>query len=311
MLKRIEVSQLRAGMFVEAVEGSWQDNVLQRRRFFLRGEEEARMLRSANAAFVVINTAKGADIGGLAPTRSDLAAKKRTVAADATAARQSIEQSTQFLSQVFDQVRAGDAVSAEDVAPVVTEISKSVDRNPAVFISVTRLKSKDSTTFLHSISVSALMIHFARYLQLDETIVKQLGIAGLLHDVGKLDIPDSILTKEGPLTQEEMKLIRNHPQTGHAILSRQEKVSDIVLDVCLNHHERIDGKGYPSRLSGKSISLYARLAAICDVYDAVTSVRPYKKAWPPAEALKWMLQNEGQFDRRLLKKFVLCLAVSS
>ena len=311
MLKRIEASQVRAGMFVEAVEGSWQDNFMQRRRFFLRGEEEARMLRGAAAEFVVINTAKGADVGGAAPVKSGVSTKRREAAADAKAARESIEQSTQFLSQLFDQVQAGEAVSADDVAPVVTEISKSVDRNPAVFISVTRLKSKDSTTFLHSISVSALMIHFARYLQLDEVVVKQLGIAGLLHDVGKLDIPAAILAKEGPLTEVEMRLIRAHPLTGHAILARQEKVPEIVLDVCLNHHERIDGKGYPNRLSGKQISLYARLAAICDVYDAITSVRPYKKAWPPSEALKWMLQNEGQFDRRLLKKFVLCLAVSS
>lgn len=315
MLKRIEVSQVRAGMFIEAVEGVWQDSFLRRRRFFLRGETEARKLKSSGVEFLVINATKGVDVSGGAATETDgksaEAALRERAIADSNAARQTIQQSTQSLTRVFDEVKAGSAVSLDEVAPVISDISESIDRNPAVFISITRLKSKDEATFQHSISVSALMIHFGRYLRLDETTVKLLGIAGLLHDVGKLEIPPEILMKKGRLDDSEVKAIRDHPTIGYAILSRQEGMPEIVLDVCRNHHERMDGKGYPGMLAGKNISLHARIAAICDVYDAVTSVRPYKRPWTAAEALRWMFQSEGHFDLKLLRKFVLCLAVSA
>ena len=256
--------------------------------------------------------------------RSELAAKghkvdsavldvtdPRAVEAQTKAARETIQKSAEQLEDVFSRVQGGAGVALDDIAPVISGLSTSLDDNPAIFLSVTRLKSKDETTFLHSLSVSALMIHFARYLDFDEETVRVLGIGGLLHDVGKLEIPQEILSKEGKLDDEEMKLIRSHPELGHAILQRQAGMPEIVLDVCLNHHERIDGRGYPNMLPGSKLSIYARLAAICDVYDAITSIRPYKQPWSPAEALKWMLGREGHFDTKLLKRFALCLSVSS
>lgn len=303
MLKRIEASQLRAGMFVEAIEGVWQDPLLSKRRFMLRREADAQKLRKCGIEGVVINTTKGLDIDGL---------PGGDVVIDIKAAREIIQKSMQVLEGVFDRVQSGDAITFAEVAPVVSSVSKSMDENPNVFLSVTRLKSRDEVTFLHSLSVSALMILFSRHLGLDEPVVQMLGTAGLLHDVGKLEIPLEVLNKEGRLTDDEISMIRAHPVRGHEILSRQEDMPDIVLDVCLNHHERIDGKGYPRKLSGAEVSLHARVAAICDVYDAITSVRPYRAApWSSREALKWMLGNEGHFDRRLLKKFALCLSIAS
>jgi putative nucleotidyltransferase with HDIG domain len=308
MLKRIEVNQVRTGMFVEAIEGAWQDAFLQKRRFFLRREADTQKIRRSGAEQVVINTAKGIDVNGSAHSDANDPAK---AAADSRAARKTIEQSTQVLERVFDQIQSGGTVGVDDVAPVISGISDSIDRNPTVFLSVTRLKSKDQVTFQHSLSVSALMIHFARYLDYDEATVRLLGMAGILHDVGKLDIPAEILNKEGRLEANEIEMIRAHPALGHSILSLQEGMPEIVLDVCLNHHERMDGRGYPNMLPASAISRYSRIATICDVYDAITSIRPYKKPWTPAEALKWMLQSDGHFDRKLLKKFALCLIASS
>ena len=302
MLKRIEASQLRAGMFVEAIEGTWQDPLLSKRRFMLRREADAQKLRKCGIEGVVINTTKGLDIGGL---------PGGDIVIDIKAARETIQKSMQVLEGVFDRLQNGDTITVDQVEPVISSVSKSMDENPSVFLSVTRLKSKDEVTYLHSISVSALMILFGRHLGFDEAVVQMLGTAGLLHDVGKLEIPLEVLNKEGRLTEDEISMIRDHPVKGHAILSRQEGMSEIVLDVCLNHHERIDGKGYPHRLSGSQVSLHARVAAICDVYDALTSTRPYRAPWSAGKALKWMLSSEGHFDRRLLKKFALCLSVSS
>jgi len=301
MLKRIEARQVRTGMFIEMVEGIWHDPLLSRRRFLLRRESDRLKFNECANAGVVINTTKGLDV-------SDVS---RKIEIDVKAARETIQKSVQVLENVFGRLPEGNAISVDQVEPVISSVSKSMDDNPAVFISVTRLKSKDEVTFLHSLSVSALMILFSRHLGLNEELVQTLGTAGLLHDVGKLEIPLEVLNKEGRLNEDEIQLIRDHPAKGHAILSRQEGMPEIVLDVCLNHHERIDGKGYPRQLSHGQISLHARLAAICDVYDAITSVRPYKAAWSAKEALAWMLANEGHFDRRLVKKFALCLSVAS
>ena len=302
MLKRIDAGQVRIGMFVEAIEGSWQDPLLSRRRFSLRREADAAKIRKCDAAGVVINTSKGLDTNGLAG---------RDIEIDIQAARETVQKSVRVLEEAFSRLRNGDAISVAHVAPVISSVSKSMEENPSVFLSVTRLKSRDEVTFLHSISVSALMILFGRHLALDEETVQMLGTAGLLHDVGKLEIPLEVLNKEGRLEQDEITLIRGHPEKGHAFLSRQEGMSEIVLDVCLNHHERMDGKGYPRRLPGSKVSLHTRIATICDVYDALTSVRPYKAPWSANDALKWMLGNEGHFDRRLLKKFALCLSVAA
>lgn len=302
MLKRIEARQVRTGMFVEAIEGVWHDPLLSKRRFLLRREMDALTLRKSGIPGVVINTSRGLDIDGLPGGNIEI---------DTKAAHETIQKSVQVLENVFGRLQHGDGISVDQVAPVISSVSKSIDQNPTVFLSVTRLKSRDEVTFLHSISVSALMILFSRHLGLDETTVQMLGTAGLLHDVGKLEIPLEVLNKEGRLDEDEIKMIRDHPEKGHAILSRQEGMSEIVLDVCLNHHERIDGKGYPRKLSETQVSFHARLAAICDVYDAVTSVRPYRAPWSASQALKWMLGNEGHFDRRLLKKFALCLSVAA
>ncbi|EJZ19762.1 HD-GYP domain-containing protein [Rhizobium sp. Pop5] len=302
MLKRIDASQVRIGMFVEVIEGLWQDPLLSKRRFSLQREIDAAKIRKCGTATVVINTSRGFDTNGL---------PGRDIEIDVRAARETIQKSVQVLEEVFGKLRIGDGMTVDHVAPVISSVSKSLDQNPSVFMSVTRLKSKDEVTFLHSISVSALMILFSRHLAFDEHTVQVLGTAGLLHDVGKLDIPLEVLTKEGRLDEDEINLLRGHPEKGHEILSRQEGMSEIILDVCLNHHERIDGKGYPNRLSGRAVSLHARIAAICDVYDALTSVRPYKAPWSASDALKWMLGVEGHFDRRLLKRFALCLSIAS
>ena len=308
MLKRIDLSQVRAGMFIEDMEGSWGDNPLQKRRFLLDGVD-ADVLRSSGLTVVLINTAKGTDVADsvASESRSEPVERHRR---QVEAAMETLRKSSGMLKDMFASVGTGGPVSLDATGEIAFEISKSVDDNPAVFISVTRLKSKDETTFLHSVAVSALMIHFGHYLRLEKTTVQMLGVAGLLHDIGKLEVPHAILNKQGTLDEAEMGVMRGHPMMGYNILSRQDDMPDMVLDICRHHHERIDGRGYPDRISGRQFTKLARLAAICDVYDAVTSSRPYKKPWSSSEALRWMSRRDGHFDSQLLKKFMLCLAVT-
>ena len=135
-------------------------------------------------------------------------------------------------------------------------------------------------------------------------------MAGMLHDLGKLTIPDVILNKPAKLDEEEWRIVRSHPEKGHAILSSAKCGTGTALDVCLNHHEKMDGTGYPNKIKGEDLSLAARMAAICDVYDAITSQRSYNAPLSGAVALSKMLSWQGHFDQTLLRSFIESLGIS-
>lgn len=308
MLKRIHKNQVRNGMFIEDFVGEFQDNPISRRRFIIRDDREIERLKLSTIAGVIINTVLGLDVD--APASPDAGAKVRSrsaaiaVANDPAERRKTIrnlKQSVDSLKSVFSA--AGEGLSAKAMAPLADQVTHTMQNNPLVLLNVTRLKSRDEVTFLHSIAVSALMVRLATHMGLDEATIQLIGMAGLLHDVGKTRIPHALLNKDGKLTEDELALIRRHPEFGHAILTRYPDMPGMVLDVCRHHHERLDGKGYPDALGAAQISLYVRICTICDVYDAITSVRPYKKPWTHGDAVKWMMAQQGAFDRELLHEF--------
>ena len=211
---------------------------------------------------------------------------------------------------MFSDARMGRTIEARDALPLVEAISGSVDRHPSALISLARLKTKDRYTFLHSVAVCALMVSLGRQLGLSDDEVRDAGLAGLLHDIGKVAIPPEVLNKPGALTADEFRTVIVHPQAGHDILVGDTGMRDIALDVCLHHHERMDGTGYPHKLAGEGISLFARMGAICDVYDAVTSDRPYKKAWEAAYAIQRMVEWRGNhFDPMVFNAFVKSVGI--
>ncbi|MES2932473.1 MAG: HD-GYP domain-containing protein, partial [Pseudomonadota bacterium] len=203
----------------------------------------------------------------------------------------------------------GNALNTARAHSLVEEISSSVMRNPDALISLARLKNKDDYTYMHSVAVCALMIALARKMKLDANQTRDAGLAGLLHDVGKMMVSQSILDKPGKLTDDEFVAIKEHPVEGHKILSGAPGVSDAALDVCLHHHERFDGTGYPHQLQGEAISLFARMGAVCDVYDAITSNRAYKAGWEPSESLRRMAEWDGHFDPAVFQAFVKCIGI--
>ena len=157
--------------------------------------------------------------------------------------------------------------------------------------------------------MAALMVGLARAADQDEATVRDAGMAGLLHDLGKAMMPEAVLNKPGRLTDEEYDIMRQHPMEGYKLLQEWQDVPQAVLDVCLHHHEKMDGAGYPERLAGEDISLMSRMGAICDVYDAITSNRPYKAGWDPSESLSRMASWKGHFDPKLFQLFVRMLGI--
>jgi putative nucleotidyltransferase with HDIG domain len=220
-----------------------------------------------------------------------------------------VNRSKQAVVSMFSEARLGRAVSQEQSAVVVEEIAGSVWRNPSALISLARLKTRDDYTYMHSVAVSAMMIALAKQLGMTEEQQREAGMAGLLHDVGKMLMPLEVLNKPGSLTDDEFTIMKSHPGKGHAALAASGAFSEGVLDVCLHHHEKMDGSGYPKKLSGEQITLLARMGAVCDVYDAVTSTRPYKNAWDPAASLARMAQWKGHFDPKIFQAFVVSLGI--
>jgi HD-GYP domain-containing protein (c-di-GMP phosphodiesterase class II) len=162
---------------------------------------------------------------------------------------------------------------------------------------------------MHSVAVCALMVSLGRELGLNDGQCREAGLAGLLHDLGKAAMPLKVLNKPGALTDEEFAIMKSHPVRGHEMLLEGNSVSAGALDVCLHHHERMDGTGYPHRLPGEKISQLARMGAVCDVYDAITSDRPYKSGWDPAESIAKMASWKGHFDPPIFQAFVKSLGI--
>jgi HD-GYP domain-containing protein (c-di-GMP phosphodiesterase class II) len=333
MLKTIAVNQVRIGMYIHELKGPWMDHPFWRTKFILKDEMDLLKLKGSALKEVVIDNQRGLDVLP-EPVAETLTAKElalleldrvaeevvpgvkqipevKQVPLDAEhrKAAKIIQSSRREIMSMFKDLRMGKVIEAANVMPLVEEISASVSRNAHALISLVRLKTADDYTYMHSIAVSALMTNLARELKLSEAEVRQSGLAGLMHDMGKAEVPVQILNKPGSLTDNEFDVIRLHPQNGYDMLVKANITDPVTLDVCLHHHEKIDGSGYPGHLEGENISIYARMGAICDVYDALTSTRAYKPGWEPGIALKRMASWSGHFDPKVLEAFVKSMGI--
>ncbi len=292
------------------------DHPFWRSRFLLSEQSQLDRVFASNVDFLVIDASRGLD-----PTQCLTQPNREQVSADRTPlsarerivelrkATSTIKRSKVAVMGLFEDARLGKAVQTESMGTIVEEISQSVSRDPSIILNIAKLKTKDEYTYLHSVAVCALMINLGRSMGLDEALTHEIGVAGLLHDVGKMAIPELILKKPARLDEDEMETVRNHPQRGYDILSSSSGVSETALDVCLHHHEKMDGTGYPKRLPGTALSLFARMSSVCDVYDAVTSQRPYNTPWSASHALQLMQSWDGHFDTEIVDAFIESLGI--
>ncbi len=333
MLQHIKPDRVELGMFVHGFVGSWFDHPFWRKKFVIEDEDDLLKIRESKVEAVIVDDERGdaprpkmesMAEPEVAPARRlatqpnpviarylppSSAPKAASFKQEAKRAAKIVEKSKKQVGAMFEAARMGQAIKIKDVAPLIDEIRESGDRTNKALTILVRLKSKDEYTYMHSVAVCALMLDMARKLDVDEATIRNMGMAGLLHDLGKMAVPQMILDKTGRLTDEEFSTIRTHPERGHALIGDNPEVPDMARDVCLHHHEKIDGTGYPFGLAGDEISMAARMGAICDVYDAVTSNRPYKDPWTPAMALGRMGQWKGHFDERLMGVFINSLGL--
>lgn len=326
MLKSIATEQLRLGMYIHSIPGAWINNPFWRKSFKLDRFEDLQTLHASPIREITIDTAKGRDVmpPGAGEDNEDPQHATQAPATPAPVAQQAArtdvrverERATKIISSskstvmhMFSEARMGKAVDVKDAADLVDEITSSVSRNADALISLARLKTTDDYTYMHSVAVCAMMISLAQQLGMSREQAKQAGMAGLLHDVGKVSVPLDILNKPDRLTEEEFASVRSHTVAGHSILQQLDGIGQAALDVSLHHHEKIDGSGYPYNLKGDQISIMAKMGAVCDVYDAITSNRPYKAGWDPARSIRHMANSAGHFDASTIEAFVKAIGI--
>lgn len=326
MIKKIQADEVRLGMYIHELRGNWLEHPFWRKSFKLDQQKDLDKLLGCSFDEIWIDTDKGLDIKNLQsdikinPDSSESNAESPkpvkkpqapvSIAEEMDAAKKIHSKAKEAVTSMFSDVRMGKALEIAEATELVDEINQSMERNPNALLSLARLKTANEYTYLHSVAVCMLMVALGRQLGLKGEELRQAGVAGLLHDVGKMAVPNEVLEKPGKLTDEEFSIMRSHPRRGWEILKSCYQVHESALDVCLHHHERMDGQGYPEKLKGDQLTLFARMGAVCDVYDAISSERCYKKAWSPSESIHKMASwKDGHFDETVFHAFVKTIGI--
>ncbi len=326
-IKRVRVEDLRTGMYIHDLNCGWLQHGFLRQRFLLRHPEQIQKMRDQGMFELYIDTERGDDVVG-APTKEEIdlvldQQLKQSAAAGAALptarvsqkeesvqARRILGEASVMVDGLLLDVRLGKQVDPAKAGPLVKEINASVLRNPGALLSLCRIKQADTYTFQHSVSICALLVSFTNALGMPADLVHEAGLGGLLHDIGKMKIPNEILNKPGKLTEEEFTIMKSHAALSRDLLTGVPGISDMVIRIAGEHHERMGGGGYPAGIPGEGISQIGRMAAIVDVYDALTSNRVYHKGMEPSEVLKKLLEWSGShLDGDLVQQFIRTLGI--
>jgi putative nucleotidyltransferase with HDIG domain len=228
---------------------------------------------------------------------------------DPAAVRQLYTDATRLASALWDMARDEGRPDPKQARTVVDSLAQAAAQNRSALLALTALKEYDNYTFTHMVNVSILTMAQARALGIDGTILREFGLAALMHDIGKVRTPNEILNKEGPLTAAEYDVIKEHVVDGAEILRSTPDIPPVVPIVAFEHHLRLDGTGYPA-VARTGLNLATQLCGIADVYDAMRSNRRYQRALPTERILEVLRRNDGrQFDQRLVRRFVQILGV--
>lgn len=321
MLKRVPVQRLCPGMYVHDLNCGWLAHPFARNRFLIKDQATVERIRALGVEEVWIDALKSTI--RLDDERSEPAThsvSQATVAASTKQKRSPAEEkryllqlraeAAQTVEAAMEQCRLGKPIELREITPIVDDMLDSLERQPHALVSLCRLRSKDRYTFEHSVSVGILTSSVGRSMGLARHELRELALGGLLHDVGKSRTPLRILNKPGSLTEKEFVVMRRHVEHGEAIASPIEGLTPEVLNAIAQHHERLDGSGYPRGLKDQQISQAGRIIAVCDVYDAMTADRCYRAGQEPGQAMRMLLEGCGKyFDTTHVHHLIRCIGI--
>ena len=326
MIKKISIQQLKPGMFIHDINCVWMEHPFLVGALKIKNDKTIEKIAGLGVREVYIDTLKGLDVLD-APTETEVNAEiehkmlamvqqvkpittTSTLSEELKRSRKVYSEANKIISNIMHDVRIGKQIEVERIDPVVEKMANSILRNKDALLSLCRIKNKDDYTFLHSVSVGALLISFAHALDFKHDVIKLLGIGGMLHDIGKTKVPNEILNKPGALTEEEFVIMKSHVVHGCSILRKSPGIAQVSFDVASQHHERFDGSGYPLGLKNSEMSVYGQMAAIVDVYDAITADRCYHKGMEPTVAIRKMFEwSKFHFNPKLLRTFIRIVGI--
>ncbi len=312
---QLPADELQVGMFVCELDRPWLETPFILQGFEIQNQADIDALQ-ALCTFVYVEKTAALAAYQLREREQQATQKQKRLPARKTSdaefvhAKNLANEGKQLTRSFMDDVRLGRAIDVQTVEATVSGCVKSITHNPDAMMWLAKLRSVDAYTSEHSFNVGLLAITFGRHLGLAEEDLQKLGVAGMLHDIGKMRTPTEILNKEGGLTPEEFKIMREHTTHGRDILMAHKTVNANTVDVAFAHHETLDGKGYPRNVKGKGLSEFTKIVTICDVYDALTSERCYKSGKSSVEAFRILYGGRAkQFDENLVTEFIECIGL--
>jgi len=327
MIKRIPLLQLKPGMFVHDLNCSWVVHPLFLTRFKVKSDQEIEKIAALGVRDVYIDSSLGDDLLDaltmdevqrdievellqLAETVGKMSDNRISKGEEIEAAVGIHQRANQVIRNMMSDVRLGRQLEGGGVEEAIEGIADSVLRNSNALVQLSQIKNKDDYTFLHSVGVCALMTSFCNVLHLGKDVTRQVSIGALLHDIGKMQVSNEILNKPGRLSEAEFDEMKRHVAYGRDLVAGVEWVTPIARAVLEQHHERYDGTGYPGGLKGGAISQFGQMAAIVDVYDAITAERVYHQAMAPVEALRKLQEwSKFHFNEELVRHFIRSVGI--
>ncbi|MDX1757775.1 MAG: HD-GYP domain-containing protein [Marinobacter sp.] len=326
MIKRVPVADLRVGMYITDLNNDWIPHNTRNRRGFLRDDATIDKIRQMGVQYVYIDADRGLDCphgepageverrsealleaaGELKPSHT----RYRPLADELDVAVQIHGEAQSLVNHVMQDVKLGRAINITPFNQLAEELQSSVFRNPNALSCLGRIRDKDTYLMEHSVNLSVLMSLYGKGMGHSANVLHQTIVGALLHDIGKILTPEHILHKPGRLTREELEIMKKHARDSRDILLATEGIGELTVLTAAQHHERMDGTGYPEGLAGDEISLYGRMVAIADVYDALTSDRVYHQGMTPTQGLKKLLEWSGtHLDPELVRQFIRCIGI--
>lgn len=304
----VALSELQPGDYVVSIKGTRTFRLKQ--PGYMDSEAAMQVLWNAGVTHVWIDPERSRQ-ENVTPPEPAAAPEEPTDFDSLAQSRALYLEAREIMARFYDMVRDGVLPNVEQAQQYASHFVEGVFSNPTTLACLTRIREKDAYLMEHSLNVSILMALFARHLGIDKKTTEILALGALLHDIGKVRVPESILMKPGRLSDDEFEIMKSHVTHAVSMLEEQgEGLPALVMDVVANHHERLDGEGYPKGLKAGQLSRYARMISIVDVYDALTAERVYKPAMPPTKALRLLLDlSGGHFDRVLVEQFIRCIGV--
>ncbi|MFN3680662.1 MAG: HD-GYP domain-containing protein [Nitrospira sp.] len=328
MRKRIDVDELRPGMRVVTIDRSWLVTPFLSHRLTITSSEQIEQLKACGVQAVEIEVdgdqetieqtvsepltpSRGSNGKTSAPVRQEECPDPVSFEEELATAKEIYRAAKAVIQGAMQDVRLGRAINMEAVDRVVSDMAESVLRNLDALTSLSRLKRFDEYTFYHSVNTSLLAMALGRDLGFAKSELHQVGVGALLHDIGKTRIPNELLNKPARLEPDEMELMKQHVMRGVEILSETTGLSEVHTKPALEHHERVDGTGYPFGRSKDGISRFGLIASIVDIYDAITSDRCYHRGRPSHDALQYLylLSLKGHLDAGLVQRFIRIVGV--